>query len=342
MATPVDRFAFAAAQTARVGWFFGQYRLSTRLSRGSLPPPRRRGSTPQTLAILRELIALFERDWRNIQAGYYRLPHDVLPAPGLAIRRSLAFFADLPAVNRRRRTGRHDELPADAPAGLPDYYRRTFHYQSDGYLSARSARLYDFQVEVLFGGGADAMRRQALVPIAHFLAGRSAEGVHLVDVASGTGRFLSFLKDTHPLLGVTAVDLSRPYLDEARRLLRPWPGCRFVAAPGEAMPLADASADIVTCIYLFHELPGEARRAIARECARVLKPGGMMVFLDSIQTVDRPDFAGLMHYFPEAFHEPYYADYLGDDLVGVFTEAGLVLGASDRAFMSKLLMFRKP
>ena len=32
----------------------------------------------------------------------------------------------------------------------------------------------------------------------------------------------------------------------------------------------------LTCIYLFHELPPEARRAVAHEMARVVKPGGLV------------------------------------------------------------------
>ena len=39
----------------------------------------------------------------------------------------------------------------------------------------------------------------------------------------------------------------------------------------------------VTCVYLFHELPGDVRRAVAAEMARVLRPGGLVVLVDSIQ-----------------------------------------------------------
>ena len=54
-------------------------------------------------------------------------------------------------------------MPATDLSAFPDYYLRNFHYQTGGYLSERSAKLYDQQVEVLFIGSADAMRRQALV-----------------------------------------------------------------------------------------------------------------------------------------------------------------------------------
>ncbi len=345
MVTALDRMAFAVAQTARVGWFLAEYRMSVRTSRGSMPKAKSRRNVPQTGAIVAELRRLFERDWQNVRAGYYRLPHDVMPRPRQLLADARGFFRDLPIVNRRRRERQGDEVretASRATAGLPDYYLQNFHFQTDGYLSADSARLYDHQVEVLFGGGADAMRRQVLAPIHHYLGARPAEAVRLVDVACGTGQFLTFLKDTHPMMSTIGVDLSHPYLQEASRRLAPWPRTQFVQAQGERMPLADASADLVTCIFLFHELPHDVRRAVAAEMARVLKPGGQLIFLDSLQLGDRPTFDGLLEYFPRAFHEPYYEEYTQDDLIGLFRDAGLSFVALDHVFMSKLLLFEKP
>jgi SAM-dependent methyltransferase len=43
----------------------------------------------------------------------------------------------------------------------------------------------------------------------------------------------------------------------------------------------------VTCVYLFHELPADVRRAVAAEMLRVLRPGGLLVLVDSIQVWKR-------------------------------------------------------
>ena len=48
-------------------------------------------------------------------------------------------------------------------------------------------------------------------------------------------------------------------------------------AAAEALPYPAAAFDAVTMVYLLHELPPEARRAAAREAARVLAPGGVLV-----------------------------------------------------------------
>jgi len=80
------------------------------------------------------------------------------------------------------------------------------------------------------------------------------------------------------------------------------------------MPFADAEFDVVTCIYLFHELPPRIRRAAVAEIRRVLRPGGTLIFVDSLQTGDEPDYDGTLELFPVAFHEPYYESYLREDL----------------------------
>jgi ubiquinone/menaquinone biosynthesis C-methylase UbiE len=353
MIGPVERIAYALGQTVRVSWFFGQSALAARINRpaagradpGPVRPPRAAGSgASDRRAVLEELRRLIRRDLANIEAGYYRMPHNLLPDPRRALDDAWRFFQDLPEVGRRREARLGGEVRRAPPPGagrLPAYYLQNFHFQTDGYLSDRSARLYDHQVEVLFGGGADAMRRHALVPLWHFLRENGVAGRRLLDVASGTGSFLTFVKDNYPRLETVALDLSAYYLAEARRRLAPWRDARFVQAAAEAMPLPDGSVDAATCIYLFHELPPRVRAAVAAEIARVLKPGGILVLADSIQTGDNPAFDGLLDMFPAAFHEPYYADYLRRDLTEPFVAAGLRPAGTDLAFMTKLLVFRK-
>lgn len=48
----------------------------------------------------------------------------------------------------------------------------------------------------------------------------------------------------------------------------------FAQWAAEELAAPDASFDVVTCVYLFHELPEPVRRKAAQEMFRVLKPGG--------------------------------------------------------------------
>jgi len=104
------------------------------------------------------------------------------------------------------------------------------------------------------------------------------------------------------------------------------------------MPLADSSVDIVSCIFLYHELPPEVRLQVTAEIARVLKPGGLFLFMDSLQMGDKPGYDGLLEAFPHRFHEPYYEHYATDDLEGMFTAAGLEAQTTNAPFLSKLMV----
>ncbi|MBI1205782.1 MAG: methyltransferase domain-containing protein [Azospirillum sp.] len=347
MIGPVERFAYVLSQGTRVSWFFAQARLAVRLERRRAPAvPRPSRGYPALGAILAALRRLIAADLANIEAGRYRLPHDLASPPGRVLADATRFFRDLPAVQRRRRKGIAQEVVEAPPPGserLPRYYRQNFHFQTDGYLSDRSARLYDHQVEVLFYGSADAMRRQALVPIGDYLATRAQSATRMIDLGTGTGRFLTFVKDNFPRLPVLGIDLSRPYLVAAGRATEPWRrATHLVQAAAESLPVPTGSVDLVTAVYLFHELPAAVRARVAGEIARVLKPGGRLVLVDSLQLGDVPAFDGLLELFPEAFHEPYYAGYIRQNLPAVFMEAGLVTRSSELAFLSKVIVAEKP
>jgi ubiquinone/menaquinone biosynthesis C-methylase UbiE len=340
--SPLARTAYRWSQNLRLGWFGAQYALTRRLTDSVPLPEHLKAAMPSTRQLTADRARLIERDLQNIEAGCYRLPHDLIENPAGALRQSIAYFADLPNVNRRRRGEEGPEVVTEEAERFPGYYRRAFHHQTDGYLSEKSARLYDHQVEILFGGAADAMRRQALVPIHDFLSARRIADCRLIDIACGTGRFLTFVKDNWPRLAVTALDVSPYYVAEARRNLRPWSRVHYVEAAVESAALPPASHDIATCIYLFHELPAALHGQAARAIARMLKPGGLFVFLDSLQSGDRPEYDALLESFPLAFHEPYYADYLGQDLAGVFSAAGLIVERVDLAYLSRVMVLRKP
>jgi ubiquinone/menaquinone biosynthesis C-methylase UbiE len=344
MATPFDKIVFEAAQRARVGWYSGQKLLAQRFAKPVKLPERLRGrAMPGRERLVADLRELLERDWRNVEAGLYAMPEDWEGGLVAELRRAVDFFADLGAVEARRHGAAKDRVLNGTPEGrYPRYYLQNFHFQSDGYLSEASAERYDHQVEVLFGGGAAAMRRQALVPLRTALLRRNGEAraARLLDIGCGTGAFLREVKRNHPRLAVTGLDLSAPYLTVAGRRLADWSRVELTEGAVEDMPFTAARFDIVTCIYLMHELPPRTRREVAAEIARVLKPGGMLVLMDSLQTGDVPDYDGLLDFFPVGFHEPYYASYLAENFDSVLGPE-FSREASDLAYFSKLLTYRR-
>jgi ubiquinone/menaquinone biosynthesis C-methylase UbiE len=347
MTNPLEKLAFEATQAARIGWYFGHKALAARLTKPGPAPHLRGRKMPDRQKLIADLWRLVERDWRNIEAGIYAPPEDGRGNPFDGLRRAADFFADLNAVEARRHGTAADVLLRDPEAErYPRYYRRMFHFQTDGYLSEASAERYDYQVEVLFGGGASLMRRQALVPLRaaiqrHWGGCRSGgkATVRLLDIGCGTGSFLREVKRNFPRLAVTGIDLSEPYLAVARRRLADWSRVALIPGAAEALPFPNDEFEIVSCIYLLHELPPVVRRAVVDAIRRVLKPGGTLIVADSLQTGDEPAYDAVLDYFPIAFHEPYYASYLSEDLDRLFSP-GFTLEERSLAYFSKVLSYR--
>ena len=88
-------------------------------------------------------------------------------------------------------------------------------------------------------------------------------------------------------------------------------------------------------------LPAEARQNVINEAYRVTKPGGVFVICDSVQAMDSPEFEPLMENFPAMFHEPYYRNYIGDDLVARLENAGFQEVETYNYFMSKYWVAKK-
>jgi SAM-dependent methyltransferase len=94
-----------------------------------------------------------------------------------------------------------------------------------------------------------------------------------VDAACGTGRFAALLAERgHSIVGV---DGSPDMLERARARV---PGGEFHVGSLDALPVAPASADIVTCGLALVHMPD--LMAVFAEFARVLRPGGELLISD--------------------------------------------------------------
>lgn len=90
----------------------------------------------------------------------------------------------------------------------------------------------------------------------------------VVDLGAGTGKF------TRTLLPLAAeVVAVEPDPGMRAQLVRSVPGVQVLEGSGEAIPLADGSADAVTVAQAWHWMDTERASA---EVARVLRPGGVL------------------------------------------------------------------
>ena len=288
---------------------------------------------------------LLETDWTDAEAGVYE-PSLLFDTPWTDI---IQFYPqillDLPQIWARTKNNEFKVFRNDiATDGYPQYYVQNFHHQTDGYLSDESANLYDLQVELLFNGAADPMRRRILAPLKHNLmqtgqldTPTTERTTRVLDIACGTGRTLRMLRGTLPNASLFGVDLSSAYLRKANQLLSEIPGelPQLIQANAEELPYLDGYFHGVTCVFMLHELPAPVRQHVINECYRVTRPGGIFIICDSIQTVDSPEFKPLMQGFSHTFHEPFYNNYIEDDISERLTKAGFEQVDTQIHFASK-------
>ncbi|OZA78881.1 MAG: SAM-dependent methyltransferase, partial [Caulobacter sp. 39-67-4] len=276
----LDAVGQRARAATKAAWWSaagGLARALTRPTQGQAARTFEPSGPPVSGARLRQVyLEAFEKDARDVAAGLYPAMEDAPTRPMKSLLQALDFLVDAKAVDQRRRRGDGVEVRSEPETqAYPNYYRQNFHYQSGGWFTAESARRYDAQVEALFAGTAGAMRRRGLSLLARHWRGRDQRNLRMVDAACGSGAFLRDLKAAFPRAAMAGVDLSSAYLAKARRRA----GVGAVQANVETLPFADGALDAVSCVYLFHELPPRVRPVVAAAMARVLKPGGVLVFV---------------------------------------------------------------
>ena len=150
--------------------------------------------------------------------------------------------------------------------------------------------------------------------------GRRIEAI--LDLGCGTGRYSGALA-AHFGAAVTAVDPSEKMLAEARR--KEAAGVTFLQGAGERLPLVDASVDMVFMSMVFHHFadPGQ----VARECRRVLKPGGVVVMRCGAS--DRIDAFPYVPFFPRTASLIEGSLSSLDEMTATFCDAGLALTAQE-------------
>jgi ubiquinone/menaquinone biosynthesis C-methylase UbiE len=353
MSDTLTKLAYQTFQQGKSYFGLAHKALSTQLLNTVAPPSAtKQKTTPLNMELIsniqKRLDQILETDWQDVENGVY--PASVLfdnPWEDF-FRYYPAVWLDMPGMWQRANDQRYQEFDSDVETlGYPKYYVQNFHHQTNGYLSDMSANLYDLQVELLFNGTADPMRRRVLAPLKEGLKTFKdipAHQLRILDVACGTGRTLKNMRGMLPKASLYGIDLSPAYLRKANHLLSQNPGelPQLVQGNAEELPFLDNYFHAVTSVFLFHELPPQARQNVINEAFRVTKPGGTFIICDSIQKDDSPEMAIAMENFPVTFHEPYYRHYTTDNLEARLKEAGFERISMQVHFMSKYLIARKP
>ena len=152
----------------------------------------------------------------------------------------------------------------------------------------------------------------------------SSQSLRVLDVACGTGRTLKMMQTALPKVSLFGVDLSSAYLRKANQFLSQQTEKlpQLLQANAEDLPYRNDYFQGVTSVFLFHELPPSVRQKVINQCFRVLQPGGVFVICDSIQEADSAQLKPMLDNFSVMFHEPYYKDYIRDNIEERLKNAG--------------------
>ena len=135
-------------------------------------------------------------------------------------------------------------------------------------------------------------------------AARLAPGMHVLDVASGTGLAAAgALSAVGPTGSVLATDVSPGVLAQAEQRLSGAPNFSVAVEDGQSLSLPESTFDAVICGLGLMFFPEPARGV--SEFRRVLRPGGRVAA--SVNTSPERSYIGLM-YGIIARHVPDFAD----------------------------------
>lgn len=251
-------------------------------------------------------------------------------------------LGDVRAMQLRRARKDDDDFTPEVRAKLEPlrpYYRKNYHYQTDGYLSIASARRYDLQFEMVFIGVGQRIRACAASALTRFLA-RDGRW-RMVECGSGTGDLGALVQSCYPLSEVVITD---PSVDYVRWAARKYPRLRARLEPVFLEDLsfcADASQDVVFSSFMFHEIPTEDARAGLRETARVLKAGGHFLMVDAAQDRDGAENLFALDAFAATFYEPYFVEWRAGSIEDELARAGLTVVHRQMLLFAKLVIARK-
>mgnify|MGYP003887160993 CR=1 FL=1 len=190
-----------------------------------------------------------------------------------------------------REAARLEAMGADGPATLaldpaltmPETVTRDVHLMPGSYAGGEGAAagaVYEHGLGVFSFGLMGARLDDIGQSIALWLKARFPDfrPAAILDLGCAVGHQTLPWAEGFPDARVTGLDVAAPCLRyAARRANALGIAAHFLQADARAVPLPDASQDLLFSSMFLHELPEADIRAVYGECRRLLRPGGLML-----------------------------------------------------------------
>lgn len=245
--------------------------------------------------------------------------------------------ADRPRLEAAYETHRRGPatLELDPNLELPGHQVKTnIHRMPGGYLGRladdglTTGALYDHGTFVYgggwFGGLSDELGQTVIhnVVQTHY---PDLAPTAILDLGCAVGHSTLPYAQAFPEARVHAIDVGSALLEYASaRASALGQTVHFSQQNAEGTGFADGSFDLVVSHILFHEIPAVARRRVFAESCRLLKPGGLMVHLESRMFLDPPSLVSRYFRDTEVWvnHEPFLGSSKFADFPGYAEAAG--------------------
>jgi ubiquinone/menaquinone biosynthesis C-methylase UbiE len=149
----------------------------------------------------------------------------------------------------------------------------------------------------------------------------------VIDIGCGVGEMSRWMQQ----MGAIVTGIDKPEIIEQALKNNSDSGTVFLAGTAEHLPFENHIADIITCFASFHHIPTDLMNTALLEFKRVLKNGGMIIFLEPVAE------KGSWYEVTRFYEEEEFARWVAYEAIKNFSNMGFTLQNEEFYYMERSL-----